>query len=126
MTLSGYSIERRVPAQVETAAEYAFDDQVIGGGRGTDTYADVDFPYGRHVQIGHGEDHLLLIVSRVKVPERSVIGVVLDAAAHDAGKVVADLDTRCELHAFGGVRAVPGALERGVDGEIPAPDGLVD
>src|ERR1019366_7963756 len=42
------------------------------------------------------------------------------------GKVVADLDAGSEAHPLIDVGPVPRALERGVEGEVPAADGLVD
>jgi hypothetical protein len=40
----GRSVDGGVSAPVESAAEYGFDDQVVGGGGGADANADVDLP----------------------------------------------------------------------------------
>ena len=40
------SVDGGVPAPVESAAEDAFDDEVVGGGGGADADAEIDFPYG--------------------------------------------------------------------------------
>ena len=70
LTLTKGSIDQGGLLPVEVAAEDAFDDPVIGGGGGADAHADVDLPLRRHVQIGDGEDLLLLVVQRVESPMR--------------------------------------------------------
>jgi len=77
-------------APVEAAAEDAFDDEVVGGGGGADADADVDLPVGRDVEVGDGEELLLLIVDGAGTGDVAVVGVVLEAGADDGGEVVAD------------------------------------
>src|ERR1700744_5509323 len=55
-----------VMAPVEAAAENALDDQVVGCRGWPNAYADVDLPFGRDVQVGDGEDLLLLLAERVE------------------------------------------------------------
>ena len=52
----------------------------------------------------------------------AVVAVVLDAAGDLLGKVVADFHVGREVEAELDVGAVPGALESGVDGPVPAAD----
>ena len=49
-------------APVEAAAEDALDDEVVGRRGGAYAYADVDLPLRRDVEVGDGEDLLLLVV----------------------------------------------------------------
>src|SRR5580692_8224248 len=120
------SVDRGMSAPVETAAENGFEDQVVGRRGGADPDADVDLPKGRHVKVGDDEELLLLGVHRRNIADCAVVGVPLDAAAHDTAKIVADFGARREAQALIDIRTMPGAFERGVEREIPAPDALVD
>src|SRR6202007_2818468 len=51
---------------VEVAAEDGFDDPAIGAGSRTYAYSDVDFPFGRDIEVGDYKDLLLLIVERIE------------------------------------------------------------
>ena len=65
------SVDRRVIAPIETAAENGFHDQVVGGRRGADADADIDLPNGGHIEIGNDEYLLLLIGGGQRaVPQR--------------------------------------------------------
>ena len=115
-----------MPGPVEAAADDSFDDEVIGGGGRADAYAEVDLPLWRNVEIGDGEDLLLLISECVGGGDATVVSVVLDAAADLAGEVEADFDGGGEGYALGDVGAMQGALERRVEGEVPTADGFID
>ena len=118
--------DRRMFAPVETPAEDAFDDQVVGGSGSADTNAEVDLPFRRDVKIGDGEDLLLLVVEWIERPEASVVGIVFDAAADLSCEVVAHLCSRSEPEALVHVRAMPGSFQRWIYSEVPAAKGLVD
>jgi hypothetical protein len=51
-------------APVETAAENAFDDEVVGGAGCAHSDAKIDLPCGRDVEVGNGEELMLLILER--------------------------------------------------------------
>src|ERR1700677_1585687 len=93
---------------------------------GTDADAYVDLPNRGHIEIGDEEDLLLLAAHGRNVADRAVVRIPLDAAANDTRKVVTDLGTRREAKALIDIRTMQGALERGIDREIPAADALVD
>src|SRR5579871_1625708 len=120
------SVDCGMPTPVEASPENALDDEVIGGSRRADAHPDVEFPERRYVEIRHEKELLLLLVKRGNVVERTVVGVVLDPAAHPLREVIADFERRSETPTLMHVRPVQGALEGGIDGEIPAADRLVD
>jgi hypothetical protein len=77
---------------VEVAAENGFDDPVVGAGCRAYTHSDVDFPFGRDIEVGHYEDLLLLVMERIECTQAAVVCVVFDAAADLPVKVVAEFD----------------------------------
>src|SRR5690242_12966994 len=111
---------------IEAAPEDAFHDPVIGGCSGSYAHAKIDLPLGRHVQIDHRKDLLLLVVQAGDIDDVAIVGVVLKPAADLPGEVVADLDRRRELYALVHIRSVPGAFERRVDRPVPPAAGLID
>src|SRR6202453_548689 len=115
-----------MPAPVESATENGFENKMVGGRCRADAHADIDFPQGRYVEIGNQEDLLLLIVDGRDVADRAVVGIPLDTAADDAGEVVTDFCARRKTETLIHVGAMQGALEGRIDGEVPAPDGLID
>ncbi len=107
-----------VVAPVETAAEDAFDDPVVGGCGWSDADAEVDLPFGRDVQVDGREDLLLLVVEAGDVGDAAVVGVVFNASGNDLGEVPADFGGGREVEAEFDVGTVPCAFERGVDGPV--------
>ena len=63
-------------APVEAAAENALDDQVVGCRGWPNAYADVDLPFGRDVEVGDGEDLLLLVVETVPGADAATVLMV--------------------------------------------------
>src|ERR1700677_1516690 len=102
-------------APAEAAAEDAFDDEVVGGGGGADADADVDLPIGGDVEIGDGEELLLLVVDGAGGGDAAIVGVVLKAGADDGGEVVTDFEGGREADALVDVGAVESALEGGIE-----------
>src|ERR1700722_16108706 len=125
-TANAVSVDRRVPAPVEATAEDGFHDQVVGGRGGADANADIDFPERRHIEVGDEEDLLLLVVHGRKAADRPIVGVPLEPPAHHASEVVANFGAGRKAKPLIDVRAVQRTLERGIDGEIPPADALVD
>src|SRR6185437_11348682 len=113
-------------APVPAIAENALHDKVIGRRTGSNADAEVDLPLGGDVQVGYREDLLLLIVQAGGRAEPAIVGVVFDARVHLLGNVVADLGARRKVQAVSHAGTVPGALQRRVDGEVPAANSLVD
>ena len=74
---------------VEVAAENGFDDPVIGAGGRAYARSDVDFPFGRDIEVGHYEDLLLLVMERIECSQAAVVCVVFDTATDLGAKVVA-------------------------------------
>jgi hypothetical protein len=64
MTSWVLSVDRGMTTPIESAAQDAFDYEVVGRAGEPDTDADIDFPQWRDVQVGNGEDLLLLVVHR--------------------------------------------------------------
>src|SRR5208282_4591116 len=113
-------------APIESPAENRFDDEVVGGTRGADADAEIDFPHWRDVEVGDEKELLLLVMGRGEVTQGPIICVVLEAGADYSREIIADLGAWCEAQALVDVRAMQSAFERGVDGEVPAADRLVD
>src|ERR1039458_3953979 len=86
-------------APVKAAADDPFHDPVVGGRGGAYAYSKIDLPLRRHVQIDGRKNLLLLIVQAGDIRDAAVIRVVLDSAADQDRKVVADLDRRRKIHA---------------------------
>ena len=99
---------------------------MVGGRGGSNAHAYINLPHRRHVEIGDEEELLLLLVHRRNVADGAIVRIPLDASAHDPREVVADLGARREPKTLVDVRAMQGALERGIDGEIPASDAFID
>lgn len=97
------------------------------GGTG-DTYADaeVDFPFGRKIEVDGGKKLVLLLGDGIEIGGGADGAVVFEAAGDFFGEVVADFDVggKDEALIFG--EAVEGLVKGGVEREIPAIDLLVD
>jgi len=63
---------------------------VIGGASQSDTYAKINLPLGRKIQVDGGKDLLLLLRDRVEVGSRAHAAVVFEAAGDFLGEVVAE------------------------------------
>ena len=112
--------------EVEAVAEDHFGDEVIG--RTGDTYADaeVDFPFGRKIEIDGGKKLVLLLGDRIEIGGGAYGAVVFEAGGDFFGEVVTDFDVggKDEALIFG--EAVEGLVKGGVEREIPAIDLFVD
>src|SRR5665213_3615176 len=113
-------------APVPAIADDALDDEVVRSRRRAEADAEVDLPFGRDVQVGDGEDLLLLVMQAGGRGKAAVVGVVLEAGVHLLCEVVAHLGAGREVQAIVYTGAVPGAFERGIDGKIPTANCLVD
>ena len=82
------------------AAENGFDDPVIGAGGWAYAYSDVDFPFGRDIEVGDYEDLLLLVMERIERAQAAVVRVVFDTATDLAVKVVAKFCSGGEAYAL--------------------------
>src|SRR5271156_1674187 len=111
---------------IEAPAEDTFHNQVVGTSGRADTNTDIDLPLGRNVEIGYGEDLLLLIVKRVEGADAAIICVVFQPAADDRGEVITDFCRRREANPSLGIGTVPSPLQRRIDSEVPTPGRLVN
>ena len=111
-------------APFEAASDDALDDPVVGGRGGAD--AEVDLPVWADVEIDGGKQLLLLNMQTGDLRDAAIIGVVFETAGDLLGEVVTDFDGRRKVQAQIDVGAMPGALQSGVDGEVPSPFGLIE
>ncbi len=70
-----------LPAPVETPAEDALDDPVIGRRGWSDADAEIDLPLRRDIEIDRRKDLLLLVVQAGDVRDAAVVSVVLESSA---------------------------------------------
>jgi len=110
----------------DVAAENAFDDEVVGAAGDVDADAEVDLPLLGDVEVRGEEELLLLVVDGVGREDAAGGAVVLEARLDLPGEVVADFQVRGEDNAVANTGAVPGAVERGVEGDVIASDLLID
>src|ERR1700761_876550 len=106
--------------------ENSFDDQVVRGGRHTDSNSEINLPFGRNIKIRGGEELLLLFPERDHLCDASVIGVVFDPAADLFRKVIAQLRSRRKPQTLMYIWPVPCPLQRRIDSKVPAVDCFVD
>src|SRR5438874_340663 len=114
----------RLP-QRESAADDTFYDQMVGRASYADSDAKVEFPFWRHIEVNRRKEVLLLLTKRIEAAEIPVIAVILESSGNLLGHVVAELEIRRELHAFADAWAMPGAIECGVERQIPVPELLI-
>ena len=95
-----YSVHGGMSAPIESTAENRFDDEVIGGARGADADAEIDFPHWRDVEVGDEKELLLLVMGRGEVTQGPIICVVLEAGADYPREIIADLGAWCQAQAL--------------------------
>ena len=113
-----------MPAPVESAAENTFVDQVLGSRSGADAHPEIDLPERGDVEVGDGEDLLLLVMGRGEGAEATVVGVVFEPATHsrtDDRSGIGEPHHETLIHVTllvavkqGGARAVGGELNFGL------------
>ena len=116
-----------ISIQVARIFGNAFYDEVVCGSGNADSDAEVNLPGWGDVEVGDGEELVLLIVERGAVKDGTGGTVEFDAGFDLPGEVVADFEIRGKDDAVGGTPGtVPGAIERWVERQIIAPGLLVD
>src|SRR5580700_4141708 len=104
----------------------AFNDQVVGGPRGADAHAKVELPLRAEIDVDRRKELLLLIFERVEARERTVRRVVFQSARNLLGEIVTELHVGRKRDALVHALAMPGAVKRGIEREVPRPYFLVD
>src|SRR5580698_4453151 len=111
---------RAVMRPIEAPADNPFYDEVIGARRGADSYTEINLPVRRHVQINRREELLLLIVERIKTTQRSIGGIVFEAAGDVFVEVVTEFGAWRKGYALMHGLSVKRPLESGIHREIPS------
>src|SRR5271155_2483964 len=111
---------------IEPPLKDGFHNQMIGTGRHSNAYTEVDLPVRRHIQIYRRKKLLLLIVERKDAGDWPVRSVILQAARNIFVEVIAEFRVRRKLHAIWNAWAVEGALQGRINGEIPSANLLID
>jgi len=99
---------------------------MVGGSGDADAESEVDFPLRRQIQIDGWKDLMLLESRGEEVRGRAYRPVVFDAAGDFLCEVVANFDVGRKDETLADRLTVQGAVERGVEIEIPASELLID
>src|SRR5580692_274608 len=113
-------------SKIETIAENHFGDEMIGRGGEADSQAEIDFPFGRQVQVDGGKNLLLLLPRGQEIRGWSDGTVVFDASGDFFRKVVTDFCVGRKNETLAHRLSVEGTIERGIEIEIPAAQLLID
>jgi hypothetical protein len=113
-------------SKIETIAENHFSDQMIGRGGEADAQAEIDFPFGRQIQVEGGKNLLLLLPCGQEIRGWPDGTVIFDTSSDLLRKVVADFYVGRKDKTLAHRLAVKGTIEGGVEIEIPAPELLID
>src|SRR5437868_12000094 len=105
----------------EAAADNSFDDEMVGGARGSHAHTEVKLPFGREVEVNGREELLLLVAQWIEAGERTVGAVIFQPATNDLGvatgkfkKIITDLEVGRELHSLAYAGAMEGAIKGGI------------
>src|SRR5437016_4783619 len=107
-------------AKREAATNNHFQDQVIRAACHPDAYPKVELPLRRDIEIDGRKDLMLLFALRIKTAQRPERSVIFKAAIDLFRDRVCDFEVGSELKATLSTRPIESALDRGVEGEIPA------
>src|ERR1039458_2141702 len=99
---------------------------MIGASGHTDAGRQVEFPVGTQVQVQGRHDGLLLVAQRTEAGDGAHRAIVFKSHGDLLGDVVAYFGAWRKGDALAHVQTVKGALQRGVDGHVPAVQLLVD
>src|SRR5271156_206198 len=99
---------------------------MVGGSSRTDAHSEVELPLWPQIEVNGRNELLLLIVERTEIRDRSVRTVVLKPAGDSSCEVVTELEIGREDKTLVHAGAMKRPVQRGVEGQIPAPDFLVD
>src|SRR6267378_3867045 len=83
---------RRGTSEIEAVAEDHFGDQVIGGTCQTNSKAEIDFPFGRKIQIDCREYLVLLLADGIKTGDGTECAVILNATGDFLSEIVAEFE----------------------------------
>src|SRR5579863_649211 len=109
----------------KTPTNNALNNQMIGGSSRADADTEVELPVWPQIEINRGDKLLLLIVEGAEIRDRSVRSVILKAACDSSCEVVAEFEIGREHKTLVHTWAMKRAVERGIEGQIPATDFLV-
>src|SRR5438094_963359 len=110
------SYERTWPSSMTSPVFIRCTARMTGAG------ADVQLPAGPEVDVEDGEDEVLLVARPIDAVDRSDVAVVLQAGGDARGDLVGDLRGRREAEPAARVLTLERALERRVEGPVPAPE----
>src|SRR5690349_1956040 len=102
-------------SKIETVAENHLGKQMIRRARHTNTHAEINFPFGREVQVNRRKDLLLLLADRVETRYRTQRAIILDAPCNLLGEIVAEFEIGRERQPLIYPRAMERPVKRGIE-----------
>src|SRR5208337_4299862 len=99
---------------------------MIGGASDSHANSEVELPLRTEIHINGRKDLLLLLSQGQQAIDRPPRTVVFQPSSDAFAEVVAHFGIRREHHSLVYARSVPRAVERRIEGQIPAVDLLVD
>src|SRR5579863_6072637 len=112
-TIDGHNGQSR--SKIEAVAKDHFHDEMIGSACYSHAQAEIDFPLGRNIQIDGGKKLVLLLTDGIESRNRPYRAVVFKTSGDLGSEVVAKFEVRREDNALVHVRAVPRAVESGIE-----------
>src|SRR5579864_3275215 len=99
---------------------------MVGGASCANANSEIELPLRGQIKVDAREELLLLIAQRIESGERTVCSIVFQAAGNFLREIVAYLDVRRKLDSLVDAGPMKRAVQRGIEGEIPRTDLLVD
>src|SRR5580698_6253259 len=114
-----------VACQGKTPTNDALNNQMIGGSSRADSHSKVELPLWSQIEVNGRNELLLLIPQRTEICDRSIGSIVFESAGDSSCEVVAEFEIGREHKTLVHTWAMKRAVERGIEGQIPATDFLV-
>src|SRR5437016_134433 len=111
--------------EVKPVAENHLGKQMIRRACHAHTHAEINFPFGREIQINRRKNLLLLLADRVEARHRTQRAVVLDSSSNFLCEIVAELEVGREHQPLIYARAMERPVKRGIEGQIPLAELLI-
>ena len=103
-----------------------FQNQMIGVAGHADADAKIKLPIRRNIEVDGRKNLMLLFALRIKTAQRAQRPILFDSGVNLLCDCVSDLKIRGELEASFRTRPLQGALECGIERQIPTLDLLID
>src|SRR5207249_661635 len=105
--------------EVKPVAENHLGKQMIRRACHAHTHAEINFPFGREVQVDRRKNLLLLLADGVEARYRTQRAIIFDSSSNFLGEVIAEFEIRREHQPLIYARAMERSVKRGIEGQIP-------